>query len=946
MSTFVWKQGTAGNWFISTNWTPQGIPATNDTVVISSGTATIPGGSPAIIGEHIVLGGLAPATLIATGATFAGTSGSASEVNAALAVVGGEPTSDAPIAIFRAQGATSFDGQIFVNALNGGLTIEAVSDGFAPGNFTLLNTDLKATILVNQESLLSLKAGTITNNGLIQVEGGAEIASGVTVAGTGIFELEDGGRLLIRGAVGTGQQIDLVDKTGFVMLAGGSQFDGVFGFTSVGGGRIDLASVEAQSARLVKGGTLQPDTLNLFSGPDGTGTVVATLKVQLVESGLFPLGGQSLTVNDFTISADGTGGTLVRYTPQGPTFLDQSLAVPITAPVGTKVSLASILQQSFGTETPGFKSYILLPSKPFENNQSDFGYWVNPKNVPPPANVTPTWFINGVAVTVATQVQAGDSVELLVGNQINEPAQFQVQVTEASSGTSAEYITYNAWSVDPAIVAAQKAAGFGLGAATPDAVVASANAYAATFGQILNTNLCNWIADNVGAGAGATLPPDSVSLDPAQNVSGGFWRIAYAATGPSPSADWSTIVQPGDIVRMGWFKAENPATAHVSGHTTTVLGAVNADGRITVYDNIDFSSGPETIGIHTANYWVTTNPQDITVYRLDPNHQFLIQGTALSENLQGSVYDNLIRPGGGNDVIRLGATNSKVEGTVAQLKAITITDFGRGDVLSFTDLAAANASVAYEAGQLHVRSNGQEVAAVTMPAAGPAEVFSLLPQPGSGSFVSLGFDPTAQIEALYIGYLARGGDPAGALYWQQQFTIGGNSLDAWRSLAASYATQAEAKAEYPFFVDPQHATAAQRIAFVNSVYQVLFDRTADSAGLDYWQDYLAKNAGNAQKVGTVILDIIEGVSQMSGSTDLLTFNNKVAVATFFTQRLSAAHLTYDAAAAALAHDAVSQTSSTLASVVAAQASITAFINSHVPAASSPELVGIVPDNAL
>ena len=51
--------------------------------------------------------------------------------------------------------------------------------------------------------------------------------------------------------------------------------------------------------------------------------------------------------------------------------------------------------------------------------------------------------------------------------------------------------------------------------------------------------------------------------------------------------DWGTLVKPGDIVRMGWFK---PETGAESGHTTTVLAAVGADGGITVYDNSTTSS--------------------------------------------------------------------------------------------------------------------------------------------------------------------------------------------------------------------------------------------------------------------------------------------------------------------------------------------------------------------
>ena len=92
----------------------------------------------------------------------------------------------------------------------------------------------------------------------------------------------------------------------------------------------------------------------------------------------------------------------------------------------------------------------------------------------------------------------------------------------------------------------------------------------------------------------------------------------------SPLQNWSTLVQPGDIVRMAWFHPTSPSD--VSGHSTTVLGAVNASGTITVYDNDDRSPGHSVIGIHIASYWNGTDPVSITIYRLDPNHQYLILG--------------------------------------------------------------------------------------------------------------------------------------------------------------------------------------------------------------------------------------------------------------------------------------------------------------------------------
>ena len=44
-------------------------------------------------------------------------------------------------------------------------------------------------------------------------------------------------------------------------------------------------------------------------------------------------------------------------------------------------------------------------------------------------------------------------------------------------------------------------------------------------------------------------------------------------------------------------------------HTATVVGVVNPDGGLTVYDNGDRnSSGENIIGPHDATYWSSTDP--------------------------------------------------------------------------------------------------------------------------------------------------------------------------------------------------------------------------------------------------------------------------------------------------------------------------------------------------
>ena len=137
-----------------------------------------------------------------------------------------------------------------------------------------------------------------------------------------------------------------------------------------------------------------------------------------------------------------------------------------------------------------------------------------------------------------------------------------------------------------------------------------------------------------------------------------------------------------------------------------MLGAVGADGKITVYDNDGFITGPtgrqEVIDIHDANYWLGTDPADITIYRLDPNQQYLIEGTPLAEVIQGSVFNDLIQPGGGADTITGGPGDNEIQDTTAHLNTVTVTDLKAGDTLDFTDLNPALAQLSFTGGILTV----------------------------------------------------------------------------------------------------------------------------------------------------------------------------------------------------------------------------------------------------
>lgn len=753
-NTSTWNPGTTGDWFAAGNWTPAVVPTAGYTAMIGSGTAIVSTGSPAVQGISILLGGLAtgePVTLEADNATFQGQLTPLPEINMTIQVAGGNPFLSPLNATFLVKGTTTYDGQILVGAMGGGLTISSQSDGTNAGNFVFDNADDKAVMVVEQQSVLTFAGQTITNGGLIEVLGGCEIEASVNFTGQGIVVLEDGGNVTISGTVGGGQRFDFADETGLLTLRNLQGFHGSLGFTELAGARIDLAGLQVESVAV----DAANHVLNLYSAPGQQGTLVGSIAVDSIDPESLGTVSFDLSTDDFELSGDGAGGTLLSYAPPNGIDLQQSLPNAIVASAGSIVTFASILQNSFGTANPGFTSITLLPTTPFQNSAIDLGYWQ-------PSNITPQWFLNGTEVTAATAITASQigQVTLRVGNQIIDPAQFEALVTTATSGPTSERITYNAWSVDPRIVGSVRQAGF-TGPPTPDAIVASATAFSQVFGQVLNTNLCNWIADNVAAGAGASMPLPDALLDPTLNVEGGFWRIFYTGTGQdTPVSNWGTLVEPGDIVRMGWFK---PESGPESGHTTTVLAAVGVDGGITVYDNIDDvvvnGAKQEYIGIHgDAKYWLATDPVDITIYRLDPNQQYLINGTSLGEIIAGSVFNDLIHSGGGSDTITGGPGNDEIQDTTANLNGITVTDFKTGDRLDFTDLDPTLAKLTFSNGVLTV-TDGTHTASLTLP--GPAnQVFVLTPDGNGGSFVDRldkvtlsGSYPTGYAAAPTVGSL-------------------------------------------------------------------------------------------------------------------------------------------------------------------------------------------------
>ena len=73
------------------------------------------------------------------------------------------------------------------------------------------------------------------------------------------------------------------------------------------------------------------------------------------------------------------------------------------------------------------------------------------------------------------------------------------------------------------------------------------------------------------------------------------------------------------------------------------------------------------------------------------------------------------------------------------------------------------------------------------------------------------------------------------------------------------------------------ATDGQIGAFIDSVYNNLFNRSSDSAGLAYWTGQVRQVVASGLFVGSVLVDIIGGAQNSAAGQDIATLIGKVAV---------------------------------------------------------------------
>jgi hypothetical protein len=143
-----------------------------------------------------------------------------------------------------------------------------------------------------------------------------------------------------------------------------------------------------------------------------------------------------------------------------------------------------------------------------------------------------------------------------------------------------------------------------------------------------------------------------------------------------------------------------------------------------------------------------------------------------------------------------------------------------------------------------------------------------------------------QVTALYIGYFGRPADPAGRDFWVGEYadtrSDGGAPGTVADRMANGFAGSEEAGNLYPFLQsDGGGPSSSQDVAgFVADMFENLFNRMPEDAGLTFWTDEIAGRLGAGEPIGDVVVDVLSGAS----GADVATLGHKIAVANGYTNR--------------------------------------------------------------
>jgi hypothetical protein len=127
-------------------------------------------------------------------------------------------------------------------------------------------------------------------------------------------------------------------------------------------------------------------------------------------------------------------------------------------------------------------------------------------------------------------------------------------------------------------------------------------------------------------------------------------------------------------------------------------------------------------------------------------------------------------------------------------------------------------------------------------------------------------------QQMYVAYYGRPGDPGGVNFWAERFDSSGD-LD---NVLSSFGDSQEYNDNFGSLSNEE---------LVNGLFQQMFNRDSDSAGLDFY-------VGRLESGVATLASIAKQIADGSLNTDLLALDNKISVANSFTDRIEVEDLAY------------------------------------------------------
>lgn len=299
------------------------------------------------------------------------------------------------------------------------------------------------------------------------------------------------------------------------------------------------------------------------------------------------------------------------------------------------------------------------------------------------------------------------------------------------------------------------------------------------------------------------------------------------------------------------------------------------------------------------------------------------------DRLIGGSGDDVLIGGAGDDTLVSGVGDSAVgglDGDTLELTglsgSLTLVDPTVHDRIQLTDVSLDDGRLRVDT----VQRDGEETAllrldldgdgqfqgggdaAITLSRLARAEVTASDDGQG-GTFI--GFEGTDlqlgnlsvadQLSALYVAFLDRAPDPEGLRFWVEEYNAGVaaglSSAAVFDDISEAIRLDDEAMAQFPV-LNPDNGTVGREEveAFVASVYDSLFNRAPEAAGLDFWADDIAARLETGINMGDLVVDIVagalDGVSADADGDgtaetiyDASTIRNKVETGQQFAARL-------------------------------------------------------------